>query len=220
MRKTLAFIIFVFLGLGVTYWEGKVFLAEAESETRWIREEMWPGVYFNPIDLNLNEDQKVFIRNAGPDFTTRFGTDYLKEHVCDKETYSCTERRLALSNILINEGNLEQAKSFENLAAKYYVESEACPIMLETTLVRHIIKVGKNMSFDSAKRRAASALQQIKISGGIHSDLKTEACNSMIKDHPILFHNYVMIIAELMDHAGGSTAELSAYLRKVNKVNM
>lgn len=220
MKKALAVLIFFILALGFIYWKGKAFVAEAERETRWIKDEMWSGTYFNTRNLNLNEDQKVFIRNAGTDFTTQFGTGYLKENACDEENNSCTERRLALSNILINEGNLKQAKKFENLAAKYYVESKACPIMLETTLIRHIIKVSKNMSSESAKQRTTSALQQIRISGGIHSDLRTEACNSMAKEHPVLFHNYVMIISELMDYAGGRSAWLSSYLRKVNKLNM
>ncbi|WP_417585658.1 hypothetical protein [Pelagibacterium sp.] len=220
MKKVLLIMSVVLLALVGIYWKGKALVVEAERETRWLRDEMWVSAYFNPSNLHLSESREVFIRNAGTDFTARFGTGYLKENVCDEETSTCTERRLALSNILINEGNLDQAKIFENLAAKYYVDSKSCSVMLETTLVRHIIKVTKKMKPDSARQRAASALQRIKMSGGIHSDLRNETCNRMAMESPIIFHNYVMIIAELMDHAGGEKAEHAAYLRKINKVTM
>lgn len=220
MKKILASLGIVLLALGAIYWKGKQLSVVAERETRWIREEMWEGDYFNPSSLSLSEGQAVFVRNAGLDFAEKFGMEYLKDNICDEETESCTENRLALSNVLINEGNLARAREFENLAAKYYVESGACPVMLETTLVRHIIAVVKKMDRGSSRQRASSAMQRIKSAGGIHSDLRTETCNEMLEDHPVLFHNYVMVIAELMDYVGGDEARYSAYLRKVNNIKM
>lgn len=213
-------LLLIILSLAIFYLWGKGIKTSGETDTRWLRVDMWPNKYFNPEYSALNETNELYVSSLS--YSEEDKQDLLRklsQRKCHEKNDECLTILLSVANILISEGEYEKAKSLENQAAKELSQAAICPIKLEITLIKHAVQLLKLRSTSEAKTKAKLIVDTISKNKGINFNLQTKECNEAAIATPKLFHIYVMSVAEVMSYGRGSLMDSAAYLRNVNRIN-
>lgn len=205
--------------VAVLYILGKEIKKKGEADTEWLRLEIWPSQYFNPENLALNEADRIYIKSVKPHNKNKQALlRTLKSKQCHEINDECLTILLAVANILIDEGETDKALTLENQAARDIYQAKICPIKLETTLIKHALRTLKNSSPSTARSKAKLIIETIKKNKGINSNLQTPECNISATKTPLLFHTYIMSVADVMSYGDSSLIKSAAYLRNTNRI--
>lgn len=218
-KKILVCVFLIFsLLLGVV-WYAYWVAADGEKKSRWIREEMWAGNYFNGASGKLSEEERINI------FSLKSGSSMSDSVVsktwesrCDKEEYSCLINKLSLANFLIDSGNVDSAFKLIEEARNGYGPVGFCEISLESSLLRYKLFQVLRLSRSSAEKEVSAVVSRIKEKGGLMFDLRKNECNRFSREKTELFHEYVVLVSRLMSVGGTDVVSAGVYIDSKTKL--
>jgi len=221
ISRAAAGLLLITICITALYIWGKEIKKNGELETRWLRLDMWPTRYFNPENQILSKTDEVYLKSLT--YSPEEKQELLKKLAtlkCHETNDDCLTILLSITNIVIDEGELDKAKELENQAAKQLHQLQTCPIKLETTLTKHALRTLKNNSTENSKAKAKLIINTIKNNKGINFNLQTVECEKYAAHSPKIFHAYIMLLAEVMSHGDSSLIKSAAYLRNIDSIKI
>ncbi|WP_152222310.1 hypothetical protein [Pseudomonas sp. SCB32] len=204
---------------------GVVFLSfkvsgDGERDSRWIREGMWKGGYFNRSRGRLDEDEVVNIVSLKEGASKNQGLlNYVGSKKCALGGAGCVFKTLTAANVLIDAAEFENAlRLLEGVRRQVDLEG-LCPIGLELSLLNYKVAQLTKMSSQKAISEAESTVERIKERGGLVKDLRVSSCDAMARDKPEFFHEYVVLVSKVMRMGGARLFKSGYYVKSINKLD-
>ncbi|WP_285642667.1 hypothetical protein [Pseudomonas sp. NBRC 100443] len=223
MRKSSRFVIGSFLVLALSaiavLYFGRLVTDSGRNDSKWIREDMWRASYFNKKGKGLAESDLTNILSIQPGASEDEAfVDYVGKDKCEVDAAVCNENNIEIANLLIDSGHAESALKLLERVRKRLLEMHVCPIEFESSLLRYKEKQLSGYSPEAARKEAAAVINRIRMKGGVIYDLRTESCDSLAREKPELFHEYVIISARIMQMGDVELFKAGAFIESVNSV--
>lgn len=208
---TLLGAVFLFIQYGLSI------IRTGEAESRWILKEMWGDISFS-AEENLMDYDITYIKSLrDASSKDKDVVDYVWREKCRDRSERCHMTMMAAANLMLDLGNYESGLSAATQA--FELQREKCPIAFESVALRYKIKKISLMSGDQSRKISTDLIGRIKERGGLLKSLRTNSCQSYIKEKPTFFREYAALISRLMMLAGGDTAKTGAYIESVIESN-
>lgn len=204
----------VLLAVFLVFWVyGNSLVVVGERESRWIIKDMWGVNYFNVRLGSIDEYDRINLLSLkeGSSKNQELIT-YVVKNKCEDASERCYLIMTSASNLLIDGAEYDSGLRGVVEAVNRVKANNFCPIAYESAILKYKIKVLSSKGVGSARSASRSILNKIKLNGGLMKSLKTESCVSLLKTKPEYFHEYAVLIANLMGFAGGDLAKAGAYI--------
>ncbi|MCO7543257.1 hypothetical protein [Stutzerimonas nitrititolerans] len=198
----------------VSFWVyGNSLVAVGERESRWIVQDMWGSSFFGSRAEKLEEHERmnlISLREGSSENQELI--NYVLKNKCADYSVKCYLVMTAASNILIDAGEYDSGLRGMVEAINRVNAGDLCPIAHESAILRYKLKIASTKNVRSAQRLSVNVLERIKLNGGFIKNLKTGSCTSLAKEKPEFFYEYTMLIARIMELAGGDFVKAGAYI--------
>jgi len=200
--------------LFIVWGYGNSVIQVGESESRWIRVEMWKPKYFNTHLGGLEDFEKVNLLSLRDGASKEQAIlTYVVKNGCKDSLERCSVIMISAANLLIDAGEFDAGLKGAVEANERVKGLGICPIAFESAVLKYKLKYISSKGISSARRSASSLLSKIRQNGGVVENLRVGSCDSLAEIKPEFFHEYVLLISHLMGLAGGDFAKAGAYIQ-------
>lgn len=192
----------------------------ARTESRWIVEEMWRADYFNRSKGRVSEDEAINIMSLKKGAYRKEGLlEYVGAQKCSSAEARCVLNDLSIANLLVDSGELDSALNMLSSVPDRLDKIRACPIGLESSLLRYHEGSLARMPPSKARSVASSLVVKIRTQGGLLRNLRSEQCDKLAQSKPELFHEYVTLASRVMELGDARLFKQGAYIASINKMD-
>ena len=213
--KVVGVFLILFLCFFALWIYGNSVIKVGEYESRWIRSNMWKSEYFNGKSVEV-VDYDVFnllSLHDGASKNQKIIT-YVVRNKCSDASERCYVTMTSGANLLIDSGDYDLGLRGVVEAYDRVRKSGVCPIVFELAILRYKIKSISSERLSLARNSSRELLDKIK-AGGVVENLKTESCDALSRRKAGFFHEYVVLVSQLMGIAGGDFAKSGAYINSI-----
>ena len=202
------------MAMVVSFWVyGNSLIVAGERESRWIVQDMWGSSFFSSRAEKLEEHERmnlISLREGSSENQELI--NYVLKNKCADYSVKCYLVMTAASNILIDAGEYESGLRGMVEAINRVTAGGLCPIAYESAILRYKLKIASTKNVRSAQKLSVNVLEKIRSSNGFINNLKTESCTGLVKEKPEFFYEYTMLVARVMEFAGGDFVKAGAYI--------
>ena len=208
-------LIAVSIGLGGLWLFGNYVLDAGKEDSDWL-ENMWGSKYFGSRSDRLDSYELDFIKSLSRGASKEQALiDAVVRGKCYDSSWKCSAIMTTAGNLMLDHGNYQvglrgAVEAHERIRGQ-------CPVLFESSVTLYHIRTLSSGGQRDAGHRAVTLLRKIKREGGIMEDLRSDECRALARERPEYFTSYALLVASLMELAGGQYSVPAAYLRSLKK---
>lgn len=208
-------LIAISIGLGGLWLFGNYVLDAGKEDSAWL-ENMWGGKYFGRRSGRLDSYELDFIKSLSHGASNEQSLiGAIVRGTCYDPSWKCSVIMTTAGNLMLDHGNYQVG--LRGVVEAHERIRGQCPVLLESSVTLYHVRVLSFGNQKDAAQRAATLLRKIKREGGIMEDLRSDECRALAGERPEYFTSYALLVASLMELAGGRYSVPAAYLRSLKK---